>query len=168
MKHKNITRLRVAAALLALVLALSLAACKKGSDVPLTPGLSVIEGVPVYDKDVAMQTDHFVITPGMMAYFFYTYGASMIEQMESEVPFDDSKNLHDQMYTDTLCWYDAIMNVTLERVTKMLILCEAGQAEGLKLTDQQQEGENQLPVFTQYFHSASPSSCSHTGSTLAL
>ncbi len=148
MKHKNINRLRVAAALLALVLALSLAACKKGSDVPLTPGLSVIEGVPVYDKDVAMQTDHFVITPGMMAYFFYTYGASMIEQMESEVPFDDSKNLHDQMYTDTLCWYDAIMNVTLERVTKMLILCEAGQAEGLKLTDEQQEGiENALSAY---------------------
>ena len=131
--------LRAASILLAALLCLSLVACKKGSDVPLTPGLLVVQGVPIYDDDIAMQTDNFVITPGMMAYFFYSYGTTLMAQMESEVPFDESKNLHDQMYTDTLCWYDAIMNATLEKVTKLLILCEAGLKESVTLTEQQQE-----------------------------
>ena len=144
MKDKKINMaLRVAAFVLAICLALSLAACKKGSDVPLTPGLSLVQGVPIYDEDVAMKTDHFVITPGMMAYFFYSYGAAVMAQMESEIPFDESKNLHEQMYHETLSWYDAIMNATLEKVTKLLILCEEGLSQNVTLTEQQQEAIEQ-------------------------
>lgn len=129
---------RVSVALLCLAAVLLSVACR-GSDVPLSPGLSVIEGEPVYDKDVAMRTDRFTVTPGMMAYFFYTYGATVLSGMEQTVPYDESKRLHDQMYTDTLSFYDVIMNETLDKVSRMLIYCEAGAAAGLTLTAEAQK-----------------------------
>ena len=111
--------------------------CKGGSEVPLSAGLQMIEGTPVFDEDVAMKTDHFTVTPGMMAYFFYTYGATVMAGMETQKPFDEGKNLHDQMFNDTQCWYDVIMSETLSHVSYMLICCEAAYAEGVALTDAQ-------------------------------
>ena len=109
--------------------------CKKGSDAPLSSGLSMIQGEPVYDKDVAMRTDHFTVTPGMMAFFFYDYGGVLISEMEKHVTYDKTKSLHDQIYDDGLSWYDVLMNATLERVCEMLIYCEAAQSEGVTLTE---------------------------------
>ena len=128
--------------ILALLLALfcggtALFGCKKGSDVPLSPGLSVIEGEPIYDKNVAVQTDNFKVTPGMMAYFFYTIGGTLMPQMQAQKPYDQSKNLHDQLFTDTLSWYDAIMNATLEHVSQLLLYNEAAKEAGEGLSDEE-------------------------------
>ena len=123
---------------------LSLGACKKkGSDAPLTPGLSTIEGEPVHDDGVAVRTDNYTVTPGMMAYFFYTYGVTCLAAMNETVPYDKTKTLHEQMYTETLSFYDAIMNETLDRVTRMLICCEAARAEGALLTDEEKSAVEQ-------------------------
>ena len=130
---------RALALLLCLCLLLGMTGCKKGSDAPLSPGLSVIEGVPVYEKDVAMRTDHLTVTPGMMAYFFYSYGATVMAQMEQQKAYDSSKRLHDQMYTDTLSWYDVIMNETLAKVSDLLIYCEAAIAAGVTLSESEQQ-----------------------------
>ena len=123
--------------LLALCLLAALPACKKKSTAPLSPGLSMIEGVPVHDDNVAMKTDHFTVTPGMMAYFFYDYGGALLPEMEQNRAFDADRSLHDQMYTDTLTWYDVIMNETLRRVSELLIYCEAANAAGITLNDEQ-------------------------------
>ena len=136
-KRRASLAVRVAAVILALLAALSLCGCQKGSDVPLSPGLKMIEGVPVYDDDVAMRTDHFTVTPGMMAFFFYDYGGEMITVMEQSKTFDYSLSLHDQIYTDGLSWYEVIMNATLEKVSTMLIYCEAAYAAGVALTAEQ-------------------------------
>lgn len=111
--------------------------CQRGSEVPLSAGLSMIKGDPVFDEDVAMRTDRFTVTPGMMAYFFYTYGATVMAGMEAQKPFDESKNLHDQAFTQTQSWYDVIMSETLSHLSYMLICCEAAHAEGVTLTDAQ-------------------------------
>ena len=130
--------LRAAALLLALLSCTGmLVACKRGSDVPLSPGLSLIEGEPVHDKNVALRTDHFTITPGMMAFYFYDYGGAVMTRMESEKPYDKTKSLHDQLYTDKLTWYDVIMNETLASITKMLLYCEAAHDAGVGLTEAQ-------------------------------
>lgn len=135
---------RGAALFLALVLAvLPLAGCKKGSDVPLSPGLSMIEGEPVYDEDVAMKTDHFTVTPAMMAFFFYDYGGELMAVMEQNKPYDPEKSLHEQMYNDTRSWYDVMMNETLAKVSQMLIYCEAAKAEGVDLTAEQETAVEQ-------------------------
>lgn len=126
---------RLAALVLALACVCALAGCNKGSDVPLSPGLSMVEGVPIYDDDVAMKTDNVTLTPGMMAYFFYAYGGTMLAEMELVKPYDKTKTLHEQMYTETQSFYDVIMNATLVQVTRMMIYCEAARAEGIVTDD---------------------------------
>ena len=130
--------LRGMSAFLAILLFLcALVGCKKGSEQPLSAGLEMIQGSPVFDDDVAMKSDHFTVSPGMMAYFFYTYGNTVLSEIEKTVPFASGVSLHEQKYTDTQSFYDVIMNETLSRVSYMLIVCEAAYAEGVKLSDTQ-------------------------------
>lgn len=95
-----------------------------------------------------MQTDHFTVTPGMMAYFFYTFGNTVLAEIEKTVPFTQGQSLHEQRYSDTESFYDVIMNETLSRVSYLLICCEAAYAEGVELTDaQKQEVESSMTAF---------------------
>ena len=136
MKQMKLHRLLAALLLLCLLLG-CLLSCQTGSEVPLSDGLEMIKGAPVFDEDVAMQTDHFTVTPGMMAYFFYTYGNTVLSEIEKTVPFTQGVSLHDQKYSDTQSFYDVIMSETLERVSYMLICCEAAAAESVTLSDAQ-------------------------------
>jgi uncharacterized protein YerC len=105
----------------------------------------MIEGEPVHDSGVAMKTDHFTVTPGMMAYFFYSYGGALMAEMEKQVPYDKTKTLHDQTFKDGLSWYDVLMNSTLKRVSEMLIYCEAAKEAGVSLSEAQQASiENRM------------------------
>lgn len=137
------TKNKMLAIVLAFLLPFSFTACKKGSDVPLSTGLSMIEGEPIYDESIAMQTDHFTVTPGMMAYFFYDYGGEVLAAIEQTTPFDATRTLHEQVYEDELTFYDVIMNATLKKVSEMLIYCEAAYAAGVSLTDAQQSAIEQ-------------------------
>ena len=137
------TMTRIFVTVLAFLLPFSFASCKKGSDVPLSPGLSMIEGEPIYDENVAMQTDHFTVTPGMMAYFFYDYGGEVLAAIEQTKPFDASKTLHEQVYEGEQSFYDVIMNATLKKVSDLLIYCEAAHAAGVSLTEAQRSAIEQ-------------------------
>ncbi len=141
--------LRTAAVLLALLLLVgAFAACQRGSEQPLSAGLQMIEGVPIFDDGVAMKTEHFTVTPGMMAYFFYTYGNTVLAEIEKEVPFTQGVSLHDQKYSDVQSFYDVIMSETLSRVCYMLIVCEAAYAEDVTLSvEQQREVEDSMTAF---------------------
>jgi len=137
-QHKARPLLRFVAAMLALFALLCvLPSCQGGSENPLSTGLRMIEGEPVFDDGVAMRTAHFTLTPGAMAYFFYTYGAKVLAEIEQAVPFTQGVSLHDQKYSDTQSFYDVIMGETLSHVSYMLICCEAAHAEGVKLSDAQ-------------------------------
>ncbi len=149
---RNKARLLLRAAviiLLALALPISaLSACKDGSEQPLSAGLKMIGGTPVFDDGVAMQTEHFTVTPGMMAYFFYTYGNTVLSEIEKQVPFTQGVSLHDQKYSDTQSFYDVIMSETLSRVSYMLICCEAAYAENVSLSEtQKREVEGSLTAY---------------------
>lgn len=137
-QNKARLMLRRLAVLLALVLLFcTLSGCKKGSEQPLSAGLEMIEGTAVFDDNVAVKTDHFTVTPGMMAYFFYTFGNTVLAEIEKTVPFVQGVSLHDQKYSDTQSFYDVIMSETLSRVCHMLIVCEAAHAEGVTLSETQ-------------------------------
>jgi hypothetical protein len=146
LKEKKMRALaRILTTVLAVLLLFSLASCKRGSDVPLSPGLSMIKGEPVFEKDVAMRTDHFTVTPGMMAYFFYDYGGEVLAAIEQSKPFDASRSLHDQAFDEGRSFYDVIMNATLQKVSELLIYCEAAKAAGIGLTaDQEAAVEQEL------------------------
>ena len=131
------TVVRFFALLSALALLLSLSSCKRGSDAPLSAGLQMIQGKPIYDENVAMTTDHFTVTAGMMAYFFYDYGGRLMATMEQNKAYDQTRSLHDQIYEDGLSWYEVIMNATLQKVSELLIYCEAAHAAGVSLSEAQ-------------------------------
>ena len=138
----------VALMLVPVLLSGALLSCKKGSEQPLSAGLKLIEGVPVFEDEVAMKTEHFTLTPGMMAYFFYTFGSTVLSEIEQTVPLQKGVSLHDQKYSDTQSFYDVIMSETLSRVSYMLIVCEAAYAEGVVLTDaQMREVESSMTAF---------------------
>lgn len=128
---------RILTPVLAFLLLFSWFGCKKGSDHPISAGLEMIKGEPVYDKNVAMQTDHFTVTPAMMAYFFYDYGGGVLAAIEQNKPFDANRSLHEQVYEEGLSFYDVIMNATLKKVSELLIYCEAARAAGVTLTEEQ-------------------------------
>ena len=113
------------------------AGCKKGSDSPKTPGLSLIEGVPIYDEGVALRTDHVTVSAGMMAFFFYRYGGAEMAEMEKITTYDAQRSLHEQEFQNGISFYDAIMNATLQKVSELVIYCEAAHAAGFTLNDTQ-------------------------------
>lgn len=142
MIKQNKTHLALRAISLSLVLILLLCAmlsCKKGSEQPLSAGLEMIKGEPVFDEDVAMKTAHFTVSPGMMGYFFYTYGNTVLSEIEKQVPLRTDASLHEQRYSDTQSFYDVIMSETLAHLSYMLICCEAAYDEGVTLTQAQRE-----------------------------
>lgn len=108
-------------------------ACQKKQEItaePRSPGLSVIAGYAIGDEGVALKTEHYTVSEGMLAYYFYSYGLNVMRQMEETKAYDSSKNLHGQMYTETENWYDAIMNAVLSYVCRMVIYCEGAYAVG--------------------------------------
>lgn len=108
------------------------ASCRKksGSEVPLSPGLSLIEGSALHEDGVALRTEHYIVTDGMLAYYFYGYGLSVMQEMEKTKAYDPSENLHSQMYSETESWYDTIMNAVLAAVCRTLVYCEGASAAG--------------------------------------
>ncbi len=150
--NKTIRRHAVRAVLCVCVAAAMLlcASCRKkeqgGSKVPLSPGLSLIEGSAIHEDGVALRTEHYTVTDGMLAYYFYGYGLSVMQEMEKNKTYDPSKNLHAQMYSETESWYDTIMNNVLAAVCRTLVLCEGATVEGqAELTDEAKEAiEQQL------------------------
>lgn len=138
------------------------ASCQKkeqgGSEAPLSPGLSLIEGSAIHEDGVALRTEHYTVTDGMLAYYFYGYGLSIMQEMEKNKTYDSSKNLHSQMYSETESWYDTIMNTVLAAVCNTLVYCEGATAEGMaELTDEANEAIEQQ-LYTLRFRAAAENS----------
>lgn len=162
--NKKIRRRAVRAVLCVCVAAAMLlcASCRKkeqgGSKVPLSPGLSLIEGSAIHEDGVALRTEHYTVTDGMLAYYFYGYGLSVMQEMEKNKTYDSSKNLHSQMYSETESWYDTIMNNVLAAVCRTLVYCEGAAAEGkAELTDEAKEAIEQQ-LYTLRFRAAAENS----------
>ncbi len=148
---------RVLCLLCAALLMLSGVSCRKksgGSEVPLSPGLSLIEGSAIHEQGVALRTEHYTVTDGMLAYWCYDYGLSVMREMEKNKAFDSAKNLHDQMYSETESWYDTIMNTVLDAVCRTLIYCEGATAAGEAELPAETEAAIEQQLYTLRFRAA--------------
>lgn len=115
---------------------------------------------------VVMKTDHFKVTVPMMSYSIYTTYQNEVASYEEmsqswgvtiTVPtgsggdkLDTSKPLRDQIYATTdkdtklpletpETWFDHYASKTMEDVKKMLVVCEAAKAAGVKLEQSEKE-----------------------------
>lgn len=115
---------------------------------------------------VVMKTDNYKVTAPMMAYTIYTTYRNEVasyEEMSKEwgvtiqVPsgtggdkLDAQKPLRDQIYATTdkdtklpletpVTWFDHYASQAMQDVKKMLVLCEAAKAAGVKLEEGEEE-----------------------------
>ena len=115
---------------------------------------------------VVMKTDHFKVTAPMMSYTIYTTYQNEVASYEEmsqnwgvtvTVPtgeggdkLDTSKPLREQYYAKTdkdtklpldtpETWFDHYASKAMEDVKKMLVVCEAARAAGIKLDEGEQE-----------------------------
>ncbi len=87
-----------------------------------------------YRNAVSLKSENYEVNNAMMQYFFnmqYQNYASTLQSMG----VDTSKSLKDQIYTSDQSWFDWLMDMTVNNVKSMLVLCEAAKAEGFELTD---------------------------------
>ncbi len=115
---------------------------------------------------VVMKTDNFKVTAPMMAYTIYTTYQNEVASYEEmsknwgvtiQIPagtggdkLDTNKSLRDQIYATTdkdtklpldtpQTWFDHYASRSMEDVKKMLVVCEAAKAAGVKLDDGEKE-----------------------------
>lgn len=100
------------------------------SPTPTQQQLTQIHGVAIDAAGVAVRTDHYTVTRGMLAYYFYDLGLEIMRQMEAKKPYDSTRSLKDQLFTEQESWYAVMMRAVLDHVCNVLVLCEGATAAG--------------------------------------
>ncbi len=123
---------------LALLMALSLCACG-GNTKPSTVAPSSLAELlreQTGDPDaVAIRSEHFTINKGEMIYLFVEAFHSFYDYY-SYFQVDTSKSFRDQFYEENVSWYSVLMNQAQTYAKSYLVFCEAAQAAGMKLDEE--------------------------------
>lgn len=100
---------------------------------------------------IAMESDHFEITNGMMSYFLYSdYYAALSDQNTYfslyMSGFDPTQSLKNQQYTaggedSTMTWFDYFISNSANNVTTYLLFAEKGYENGIKELDEKDLAE---------------------------
>lgn len=95
---------------------------------------------------VALESDHFEVTNGMLSYFFYSDYYSALSDQNTYYSllmsgFDPAKSLKNQEYTaegenSGLTWFDYFMSNTANNVTTYLLFAEKAYESGIKEIDE--------------------------------
>ena len=124
--------LRLLAALLGVLMLVSSAVSCSG------PNLSGLSGDELRTY-TAMKTEHFEVTGGMYAYYFFDLGSLYVsgitEEELAERGFDENKTLKKQKYDKNQTWFDYINEFVISEVENVLVWCEAATAAGITLTN---------------------------------
>jgi hypothetical protein len=133
----------------------------------LTAAFFALSGAGTFNRmRVVMKTDNFKVTVPMMSYTIYTTYQNEVASYEEmsknwgvtiTVPtgsggdkLDTNKPIRDQIYATTdkdtklpleapVTWFDHYATQAMEDVKKMLVVCEAAKAAGVKLEDGEKE-----------------------------
>lgn len=100
---------------------------------------------------VALESDHFEVTNGMLSYFFYSDYYSALSDQNTYYSlylsgFDPAKSLKNQQYTaegedSTLTWFDYFISNTANNVTTYLLFAEKAYESGIKEIDEKDYAE---------------------------
>ncbi len=94
--------------------------------------------------EVAAHSENYKLSKAMTAYIFNNYYATYREYAATYYGLDVTKSLKDQYYNqdESMTWYEYFMQMTTSFIDQMFIMCEAADAEGLKLDDADMETVN--------------------------
>ena len=122
---------KIIAFLLAVLMLVSVTACgKKNTE---DGGDSTAVATDPNHSLVALSTENYKMTNGMLSYFylsgFYNVYATYSSYFES-MGFDPSKSLTEQQYTEDMSWHDYFLEMTLSDARNFLRVAEAAKADG--------------------------------------
>jgi len=101
-----------------------------------------IDALPV--RGNAVLSEHFEINRSQFAIYF----KNVFNENKNVYPVDNNRFLYDQRYSTTdLSLFDYFVNMTKERLTKILLFCEAAFEEGIVL-DENDEAEIEQKIAT--------------------
>lgn len=109
-------------------------------------GAVTYASVKIYRKSgahlqgIALESDHYQITNGMMSYAIDTTYQNYLESVKgnknAERPIK-GKSFKKQLYGTDQTWFDYLVEASNYSLEKAIKVCEAAQAEGFTLTDAQ-------------------------------
>lgn len=94
------------------------------------------------NSTVAVTTENYIVTQSMMEYFFNSYYRTFVTNYADQLDqlnLDTGKSLTEQKYSDTHSWFDYLIAQTLKQVQQLLYLNEAALAEGMALSQENQQ-----------------------------
>ena len=106
-----------------------------------------------------MKSDNYRVTQNMMNYYFQSQYSSFVSENSAYLSYyglDTGKPLKDQTYStdasgNVTTWFDTMMNSTIDQVEEILIYCEAADALGVKLEDEDMKAiEDELYMYEIY------------------
>ena len=102
------------------------------------------DNTDISPDEVAAHSEHYSLSKAMTAYIFNNYYSTYREYASTYYGLDVTKSLKDQYYNqeNEMTWYEYFMQMTTSFIDQMFIMCEAADAEGMKLEDAEMETVN--------------------------
>ncbi len=100
---------------------------------------SVLSSGVIEKNTVAAKTENYTVTTAMLNYLYNTNYQNLVSSAGSYLEalgLDTEKPLDEQKYAGDDTWHDYMLDSTRSQLTDALILCEAANAAGCKLDDE--------------------------------
>lgn len=143
---------KIIALLLAIIMMLAVAGCTKKHSADEDPAdISDSAGIDSNHSLVALKSENFEMTNGMLSYFylsgFYNVYASYGSYFQN-MGFDSTKPLNEQQYTEDMTWHDYFLEMTLGDARTFLRVAEAARADGYDDSYVEAEVQKQIDNIT--------------------
>ena len=100
---------------------------------------SILSNGVIEKNTVAAKTENYTVTTAMLNYLYNTNYQNLVTNAGSYLEalgLDTKKPLDEQKYAGDDTWHDYMLDSTRSQLTDALILCEAANAAGCKLDDE--------------------------------
>ncbi len=90
---------------------------------------------------VSLSTDHIEVDNAMLSYFFYNNFYNYLNSNSAtaeQTGLNTTMSLKTQNYSNSLTWFDYIMDRTVNELSSYLVLAEAATVEGITLDEEDQ------------------------------
>ncbi|MBR6513709.1 MAG: peptidylprolyl isomerase [Clostridia bacterium] len=142
---------KIIALLLAVIMLASICSCGKGNNAA-NDGASSSADIDPNHSLVAIESENYKVTNGMLSYFylygFYNVYAQYSSYFQS-IGFDVTKPLNEQQYAEDMTWHDYFVEMTVGDARTFVRVAEAAKADGYDDSYVEDKVQNEIDKITQ-------------------